>query len=124
MVGDGINDALALNEADVGIAVRVGPAVVTEAADVVLLRGGLAGVVLALDLARSSIGHIQRTLRFAARANLAVVGLASFGLARPPTSIVLSRGATLISALSAFAPPSPRRSRSPSGSRLLSTATS
>jgi heavy metal translocating P-type ATPase len=123
MVGDGVNDALALNEADVGIAVRVGPAVVTEAADVVLLGGGLDGVVVALDLARASIGHIQRTLRFAARANLAVVGLASFGLARPATSILLSRGATLAAALSAFAPLPERRAPSRSGTRLLSAAT-
>jgi heavy metal translocating P-type ATPase len=119
MVGDGVNDALALNEADVGIAVRVGPAVVTEAADVVLLRGGLDGVVVALDVASASIGHIQRTLRFAARANLAVVGLASFGLARPAASILLTRGATLVATLPAFLPV-PSRSRARQGARLLS----
>ena len=92
MVGDGVNDALALDEADVGIAVPGGAEVATEAADVVLLRGGLDRVVRALDLARESIGAVRRTLGIAAQANLAVVGLASFGLARPVTSILLSHG--------------------------------
>ena len=83
MVGDGVNDALALNEADVGIAVPGGAELAVEAADVVLLRGGLDRVVRAIDLARESIDAVRRTIRVAARANLAVVGLASFGLARP-----------------------------------------
>jgi heavy metal translocating P-type ATPase len=99
MVGDGVNDALALDEAHVGIAVPGGAEVATEAADVVLLRGGLDRVVLALDLARESVDGIRRTLGIAARANLAVVGLASFGLARPVTSILLSHGTTVAAAL-------------------------
>jgi Cu2+-exporting ATPase len=99
MVGDGVNDALALDEAHVGIAVPGGAEVATEAADVVLLRGGLDRVVLALDLARESVSGIRRTLGIAARANLAVVGLASFGLAHPVTSILLSHGTTVAAAL-------------------------
>src|SRR5204862_5599635 len=73
MVGDGVNDALALDEAHVGIAVPGGAEVATEAADVVLLGGGLDRVVLALDLARESIAGVRRTLGIAARANLLVV---------------------------------------------------
>src|SRR3989442_8034055 len=83
MVGDGVNDALGLGEAHVGIAVPGGAEVATEAADVVLLRGGLDRVVLALDLARESIAGVRRTLGIAARANLMVVGLAPFVFARP-----------------------------------------
>ena len=99
MVGDGVNDALALNEAHVGIAVPGGAEVATEAADVVLLGGGLDRVVLALDLARESISGIRQTLGIAARANLVVVGLASFGFARPVTSVLLSHGTTVAAAL-------------------------
>jgi P-type E1-E2 ATPase len=99
MVGDGVNDALALGEADVGIAVPGGAEVATEAADVVLLRGGLDRVVLALDLARESIGGVRRTLGIAAQANLIVVGLASFGFAQPVASILLTHGTTVAAAL-------------------------
>jgi heavy metal translocating P-type ATPase len=99
MVGDGINDALALDESDVGIAVPGGADVATEAADVVLLRGGLDRVVRALDLARESIHVVRRTLDIASKANMVVVGLASFGLARPVLSILLSHGTTVAAAI-------------------------
>jgi Cu2+-exporting ATPase len=99
MVGDGVNDALALDESDVGIAVPGGAEVATAAADVVLLRGGLDRVVRALDLARGSIGAVRRTLDIASYANMAVVGLASFGLAQPVVSILLSHGATVAAAM-------------------------
>ena len=99
MVGDGVNDALALGEADVGIAVPGGAEVATEAADVVLLRGGLDRVVLALDLARESIDGVRRTLGISAQANLIVVGLASFGFVQPVASILLTHGTTVAAAL-------------------------
>jgi heavy metal translocating P-type ATPase len=99
MVGDGVNDALALDEADVGISVPGGAEVATAAADVVLLRGGLDRVVAALDLARDSIQGVRRTLGIAARANLIVVGLASFGFASPVSSILLAHGTTVAAAI-------------------------
>jgi manganese/zinc-transporting P-type ATPase C len=108
MVGDGANDALALNEADVGMAVPGGAELAVEAADVVILRGGLDRVVLAIDLARDAIVSIRRTLGAAARANLGVVALASFGLARPVTSILLSHGTTIAAAALTAARPEPR----------------
>jgi P-type E1-E2 ATPase len=99
MVGDGVNDALALHAADVGMAVPGGAAVAAEAADIVLLSGGLDRVVRALDLAHESIVAVRQTLGVAARANLGVVGLASFGWARPLTSILLSHGTTVAAAM-------------------------
>ncbi|HEY7654086.1 MAG TPA: heavy metal translocating P-type ATPase [Methylomirabilota bacterium] len=107
MVGDGVNDALALDESDVGIAVPGGAEVATAAADVVLLRGGLDRVVRALDLARESIGAVRRTLDIASRANMVVVGLASFGFARPVLSILLSHGSTVAAAMINAGRPAP-----------------
>ena len=109
MVGDGANDALALNEADVGMAVPGGAELAVEAADVVILRGGLDRVVRAIDLSRQAIVAIRRTLGVAARANLGVVGLASFGLSRPVTSILLSHGTTVAAAALTAARPEARR---------------
>jgi P-type E1-E2 ATPase len=99
MVGDGVNDALALSEADVGVAVPGGAPVTIEAADVVLLHGGLDRFVWALDLSGEALTRIRTTLTIASRANVAVLGLASMGWARPLTSILLSHGTTVATAL-------------------------
>jgi Cu2+-exporting ATPase len=102
MVGDGVNDALALQEADVGIAVPGGPEVVAEAAAAVLFRGGLEQVARTLDLAQGTMREFQRVIDVAVGANLLVVGLASFGLAGPTTSILVSNGVPVAVALSSL----------------------
>ena len=105
MVGDGVNDALALRQADVGIAVPGGAEIAAEAADVVVLEGGLDRVVRALELADDALDAVRGTLSIAARANLAVVGMASFGIVNPLASILVSHGSAVGAAIALAANP-------------------
>jgi manganese/zinc-transporting P-type ATPase C len=103
MVGDGVNDALALRAAEVGMAVQGGVEVVSEAAGVVLLRGGLEKVVEALDLARRGIRAVDRALDAAVKGNAVALTLASLGLTGPFGSILVGHGAAVGAALLAVA---------------------
>jgi heavy metal translocating P-type ATPase len=105
MVGDGINDSVALTYSDVGIAMRHGAEIAHESAHVVLMEDSLWKLVKAISVSREAVGLIKQNYAIVAVLNTLALALAlPGGLVTPELTAVLSNGSAILASLNGVRP--------------------